>query len=69
MPVFGWIWAVLTSPFRLVGWLVAMTGRLVALLVGFGLMVAGVALVAGSHYAFGIPLFLVGLILTLRSLG
>jgi hypothetical protein len=62
------IWLVLSSPFRLVGWLVAMVGRFAGLVLGFALMVVGVALGAGALFPLGIPVFLVGLILTLRSL-
>jgi hypothetical protein len=67
--VFGTIWAVLTLPFRLVVWVVEALGRLTGLAFGFVLMVVGVALWAGPLYLIGIPLFIVGLILTLRSLG
>jgi hypothetical protein len=67
--VFGTIWAVLTLPFRLVVWVVEALGRLTGLAFGFVLMVVGVALWAGPLYLIGIPLFIVGLVLTLRSLG
>jgi hypothetical protein len=65
----GTIWAILTFPFRLVGWVVEFLGRLTGLLLGFALMVLGVALGASPLFMFGIPLFIVGLILTLRCLG
>lgn len=61
------IWWILTSPFRLVGWTVAMLGRLTSGTFGFALMVLGVALVAGAYFPAGIALFLVGLFFTLRS--
>ncbi len=62
------LWWIVTSPFRLVGWVVAMLGRVFGLTFGFLLMVVGVALGAGSLFPLGIPLFLLGLILTLKSL-
>jgi hypothetical protein len=67
--VVGTVWAILTLPFRLVAWVVALLGRLTGFAVGFALMVLGVALGAGPLFMIGIPLFLVGLIVTLRSLG
>jgi hypothetical protein len=67
--VLGTVWAILTFPFRLVAWVVDLLGRLTGLLVGFALMVLGVALGAGPLFMFGIPLFIIGLIMTLRSLG
>ena len=39
------------------------------ILLGFCLMVVGIALWAGPLFFLGIPLFLVGLVLTLKSLG
>jgi hypothetical protein len=67
--VLGTIWAVITLPFRLVVWVVEMLGRLTGLVVGFALMVIGMALWAGPFFIIGIPLFLLGLLMTLRSLG
>ena len=67
--VFGAIWSVLTLPFRLVAWVVEMLGRLTGLGLGFVLMVVGFALWAGPLYMIGIPLFIIGLLLTLRCLG
>lgn len=55
-------------PFRLVFSLIAWLGRLTALVLGFGLMVVGMALLAGPFFWFGIPLFIVGLVFTLRCL-
>jgi hypothetical protein len=62
------LWFVLALPFRLVFWAIAWLGRLTAFLLGFALMVVGIALWAGPFYFIGIPLFLVGLVLTLRCL-
>lgn len=67
--VLGTVWAILTFPFRLVAWVVDLLGRLTGLLIGFALMVLGVALGASPLFMFGIPLFIIGLIMTLRSLG
>ena len=66
--VLGAFWTIITLPFRLLVWAVEMLGRLTALLLGFGLMVVGVALWAGPTVVVGIPTFIVGLMLTLRSL-
>jgi hypothetical protein len=62
------VWFLLTLPFRLIFWLIAWAGRLTAVLLGFSLMVVGMALWAGPLFFIGIPLFLVGLVLTLRCL-
>ncbi len=62
------IWLVATLPFRLVFWMIAWMGRLAALVLGFSLMVVGMALWAGPLFFLGIPLFLIGLVLTLRCL-
>jgi hypothetical protein len=64
----GVLWTVVTFPFRLVFWVVELLGRIMGLVVGFALMVLGVALWAGPLFLIGIPLFIVGLLLTLRSL-
>lgn len=61
------LWWVVTLPFRLVGWTVAMLGRMLGLTLGFTLMVVGVALGAGALFPIGIPLFLLGLVLTIKS--
>lgn len=63
------LWSILTFPFRLVGWTVGLFGRLIGVVVGFALMVVGVALCASSWLIVGLPLFVIGLIVTLRSLG
>jgi hypothetical protein len=67
--VLGTIWAILTFPFRVVGWVVDLLGRLSGLLIGFALMVLGAALGASPLFMIGIPLFIIGLVLTLRCLG
>lgn len=63
------LWSVLSLPFRLLAWVVELLGRLAALIVGFSLMVVGVALWAGMFFVFGVPIFIIGLLLTLRALG
>lgn len=67
----GTLWSVFTLPFRLVARAVELLGRLTALIIGFTLMVLGVALGAGGGglSLLGIPVFVVGLVLTLRALG
>lgn len=67
--VFGTIWWLITLPFRLVVWLVEMLGRLTGLVLGFVMMVFGMALMAGPFFVIGVPLFIIGLLITLRSLG
>jgi hypothetical protein len=57
---------VIMLPFRMLFQLIAWLGRLAALLLGFCLMVVGMAFLAGPFFWFGIPLFVVGLLLTLR---
>jgi hypothetical protein len=58
----------ITLPFRLIFWVIAWVGRLAALLLGFSLMVVGIALWVGPLFFLGIPLFLLGLLLTFKSL-
>lgn len=65
----GTLWLVITLPFRLVARVVELLGRATGLALGFVLMVAGIALCSGSLVILGVPVFLVGLLLTLRSLG
>ena len=65
----GALWSILTSPFRLVAAVVALCGRLVGAIGGFALMVVGVAFCSGALYPLGLPMFVLGLILTLRCLG
>jgi len=62
------LWFAVSLPFRLVFWTIAWLGRLTAVVLGFALMVVGMALWAGPLFFVGIPLFLVGLLLTLRCL-
>jgi uncharacterized membrane protein YtjA (UPF0391 family) len=62
------VWFIVTLPFRLIFWMIAWAGRLTAALLGFSLMVVGMALWASPLFFIGIPLFLVGLVLTLRCL-
>ena len=62
------LWFTATLPFRLAFWIIAWLGRLTAVLLGFSLMVLGIALWAGPLYFIGIPLFVVGLVLMLRCL-
>jgi hypothetical protein len=66
--VLAGIWFIVTLPFRLIFWSIAWAGRLTAVLLGFSLMVVGIALWAGPLFFLGIPLFLIGLVLTLRCL-
>jgi hypothetical protein len=63
------LWSILTFPFRLVGWVVALIGRAFGLVLGFLLMMVGIALWANTWMPVGIPMFIVGLLITLRSLG
>jgi hypothetical protein len=67
--LWGTIWAVVTLPVRLLFGLVELLGRATGLVLGFALMVLGVALGAGQFFLIGIPLFFVGLLMMLRSLG
>jgi hypothetical protein len=69
LSVMGMIFYLIMLPFRLVFLTMAWVGRLAAIVLGFCLMVVGIALWAGPLFFLGIPLFLVGLVLTLKSLG
>lgn len=62
------LWFIVVLPFRLVFWVIAWLGRLTAVILGFSLMVVGMALWASPLFFIGIPLFLIGLVLTLRCL-
>lgn len=62
------LWTVVTLPFRLVGWVVELLGRAVGVVLGFVLMVVGVALCAATWFILGVPVFVIGLILALKSL-
>jgi len=66
--LFAALWFVVSLPFRLIFCIIAWLGRLTAVVLGFTLMVVGMALWAGPLFFLGIPLFLVGLVLTLRCL-
>ncbi len=66
--VLGTLWWVVTLPFRLLFGVVGLFGRLTALALGFVLMVLGVAFLAGPIPVLGIPLFVVGLLVSYRSL-
>jgi hypothetical protein len=65
----GALWSVLTLPFRLIAALVAFCGRALGVVIGFCLMVAGVAFCSGAIYFLGVPLFIVGLLIMLKCLG
>jgi hypothetical protein len=67
--LFGTTWAILTLPFRLVFGIVGLLSRLTGLVTGFSMMVAGAALSAGPLAMLGIPLFVVGLLVAMRSIG
>jgi hypothetical protein len=65
----GVIWTIVTLPFRLIVWVLDFLSRATGLAIGFALMVLGVAVGAGPSLALGVPIFVIGLLLTLRSLG
>jgi hypothetical protein len=67
--MFGALWSILTWPFRLIAAIVAFCGRTLGVLFGFALMVIGVALCSGTIYLLGLPVFIVGLLMTLKCLG
>jgi hypothetical protein len=69
MGVLAALWFVITLPFRAVIWIIGLLGRLTGVILGFLLMVVGMALWAGPFFIVGIPLFIIGLLLTLRCLG
>lgn len=64
----GAAWFVVTLPFRLAFWLIALLGRITGIVIGFSMMVAGMFFLAGPFFLIGIPLFVIGLVLTLRCL-
>lgn len=64
--MFGTFWSVFTLPFRLIAWVVEMIGRMTGLMAGFVLMVLGIALCSGALLPLGVPVFIIGLLLTLR---
>jgi len=54
---------------RLVAWIVGLTGRLVAVILGFVLLIAGVILTVTVVGAIvGVPLAILGVLLVLRGL-
>ncbi len=63
------IWDLITLPFRVLIGIIGVLGRLAGIILGFSLMVVGMALWAGPLFILGIPLFIIGLLLTLRCLG
>jgi len=69
MGMFRVAWSVLTFPFRLIAWVVELIGRSMGVALGFVLMVVGVAICSGSLLILGIPVFVIGLLVTLRCLG
>jgi hypothetical protein len=64
----GIVWGLVTLPFRLAFRLIALLGRLAGIAIGFSMMVVGMFFLAGPFFLIGIPLFCIGLILTLRCL-
>jgi hypothetical protein len=62
------VWSTVMFPFRFVFCVIAWLGRLTAVTLGFSVMVIGIALWASSLVFVGVPLFLIGLVLTLRCL-
>jgi hypothetical protein len=62
------LFEILTFPFRLIGKVIDVAGRLVVLIVGFLFMVLGIGALGPLGPTIGIPLFIVGLLLTLRAL-
>jgi hypothetical protein len=69
MGVVAAIWYLITLPCRLLIGIIGILGRLAGIILGFSLMVVGMALWAGPLFILGIPLFIIGLLLTLRCLG
>lgn len=65
----GAVWTIVTLPIRVVVWVLDFLCRATGLTVGFALMVLGVALGAGPSLLLGVPVFAIGLLLTLRCLG
>lgn len=66
--LFRALWWLVSLPVRVLFRAVEVLGRATTLLLGFVLMVVGVALSAGSALIFGVPTFVLGLLLTLRAL-
>src|SRR6267142_2571608 len=55
MGVLAAFWYLITLPFRFLIWIIGLLGRLTGLVVGFALMVVGMALWAGPLFIIGIP--------------
>lgn len=66
VPFLVWpFWAI----WRLIAWIVGLTGRLVAVILGFVFMIAGVLIsLTVIGLVVGIPLFIFGLLLVFRGL-
>lgn len=64
----GAIWSILTFPFRLIAGVVAFCGRALGVGLGFVLMVVGVAFCSGAIYLLGVPVFILGLLMMMKSL-
>jgi hypothetical protein len=65
----GAIWTIVTLPIRIIVWVLDFLSRATGLALGFALMVLGVIVVAGPSLILGAPIFVIGLLLTLRCLG
>ena len=68
-----WVWRVIFFPvkvlWRFVTWIVGLTGIILGLILGVGLMAVGILLTSFLLTAFvGIPLIILGLFITLRAL-
>ena len=63
----GLIWNIVTLPVRLLVGALDLLGRATVMGFGFALMVLGVAIGAGPSIVLGVPIFVVGLILTLKG--
>jgi len=63
------VWSIFTWPFRLIAGLIGLIGRSLGVGLGFALMVLGIAICSGSLLILGIPVFVIGLLVTLRCLG
>jgi hypothetical protein len=61
-------WFILFLPIRFVALVLGFVGRLAGVILGFGLIVLGMALCTGPLFIFGIPVLIIGLLLLLRCL-